>query len=203
MASKKSNEFSTDRRTRNWVFIVYPESAPENWEDILNENHIQWICSPLHDKDINPTGEVKKPHWHVIVLFEGVKTYTQVKEISDSVMAAPPKPVASLKAHVRYFAHLDNPEKAQYSIADIRPYGGVDIANLLTPSSAERYTYIDEMCDFIEDNDITEFRQILNVARKGYKDTWFPILCDNSAYVIGQFIKSRRHSKGGKDDSDE
>lgn len=38
---------------RDWAFIVYPESAPENWREILDDTHIRWIESPLHDKDFN------------------------------------------------------------------------------------------------------------------------------------------------------
>lgn len=38
---------------RDWTFIVYPESAPENWREILDETHLRWIESPLHDKDIS------------------------------------------------------------------------------------------------------------------------------------------------------
>ena len=42
------------------LFIVYPESAPSNWRDTLNKTHLRWIESPLHDKDVNADGEVKK-----------------------------------------------------------------------------------------------------------------------------------------------
>lgn len=57
-----------ETRTRNWSVIVYPESAPENWRQILDESHIEWIESPLHEFDTNPTGEIKKPHYHILLL---------------------------------------------------------------------------------------------------------------------------------------
>ena len=40
---------------RNWSWVVYPESAPENWRTLLDETGEKWIESPLHDKDINET----------------------------------------------------------------------------------------------------------------------------------------------------
>ena len=49
-----------DVRARAWTFIVYPESAPENWRDVLDRFHLQWACSPLHDRDVNATGEPKR-----------------------------------------------------------------------------------------------------------------------------------------------
>ena len=47
-----------DNRARNWSLVVYPESAPGR--DILDDYHIPWVESPLHDKDVNPDGEIKK-----------------------------------------------------------------------------------------------------------------------------------------------
>ena len=71
MAEKKTR--GSDR-TRNWVVIVYPESAPENWRSHLDDLHLEWIESPLHEFDVNADGEVKKAHWHVLLLFGGVKS---------------------------------------------------------------------------------------------------------------------------------
>ncbi|HAA0081853.1 TPA_asm: hypothetical protein GDG64_14435, partial [Listeria monocytogenes] len=56
---------------RDWTFIVYPESAPGDWRDILNKTHLRWIESPLHDKDVNADGEVKKEHWHILLSYDG------------------------------------------------------------------------------------------------------------------------------------
>ena len=45
---------------RDWTFIVYPESAPKAWREILDDTHLRWVESPLHDRDVNPDGEIKK-----------------------------------------------------------------------------------------------------------------------------------------------
>ena len=62
-----------DNRARNWSLVVYPESAPENWRDILDDYHIPWVESPLHDKDVNPDGEIKKKRIGILVCFSGKK----------------------------------------------------------------------------------------------------------------------------------
>lgn len=194
MASKKSSG-NKETRTRNWAIVLYPESAPENWRDILDELHIEWVESPLHDSDVNADGEKKKPHWHILLMFGGVKSWEQVLEITEQLNAPIPQRCHNAKSMVRYMAHLDNPEKAQYNVTDIKAHGGVDVAEMLRPSSSERYTFIAEMTEFISDNDITEFKDLFDYARSYQFDTWFPLLCDNSAYVIGQYIKSNRHRK--------
>ena len=68
-------------RTRNFATVVYPESAPENWQDILVEQFVPAFISPLHDKDINPTGEIKKEHYHILIMFDSVKTDLELIEI--------------------------------------------------------------------------------------------------------------------------
>lgn len=187
MATRKES------RTRNWTCVVYPDSAPENWIDILTDLHIEFVVSPLHDQDKNADGELKKPHWHVMLMFGGVKSYDQVKEITDMINCPRPERCHNAKAMVRYMAHLDNPDKAQYKVGDIRAYGGVDLQELLRPSSSERYTLIKEMIDYVREENIIELQDLIDYAIKERFDDWFPLLCDNCTYVINQYIKSIRH----------
>lgn len=194
MAGKKSSG-NSESRTRNWTFVVYPESAPENWRNILDDLHIEWVESPLHDKDLNGDGQPKKPHIHVGVFFAGNKTYEQVKEITDSLNCPIPQRCHSARALVRYMAHLDNPEKAQYSPSDIKGHGGVDVADMLRPASSERYTLISEMIAYVKNNNVVEFQDLVDYAREHESDTWFPLLCDNSSFIVCQYIKSQRHRK--------
>lgn len=210
MSDVKSRPIKDDR-IRNWAFLVYPTkeqlaalgseydgsdgygTAPDNWRDILDEEHIQWIESPLHDKDINPNKTTKKPHWHIVLLFEGKKSYEQIKSITDTLNAPIPQKCASVKGAVRYMAHLDHADKYQYDRGLIIGHGGADVAEYVKPTSSSRYQLIGEMMDFVRDKDIIEMEDLLYYARTERFDDWFPLLCDNSAYIMGAMIKSRRH----------
>lgn len=192
MAGKKSSG-NREQRTRNWTFVLYEDSAPDNWVNILDDEHIEWIESPWHDKDVNADGAPKKKHKHIALLFGGVKSYEQVKEITDKLNAPIPQRCHNTKAMVRYMAHLDNPEKAQYSVSDIKAHGGVDLAELLRPSSSERYTIIRDMISYVKSHNVSEFQDLMDYAATEHFDDWFPLLCDNSAYVVNQYIKSQRH----------
>ncbi|WP_218086539.1 Rep family protein, partial [Staphylococcus sp. HMSC066G04] len=80
-----------DSRSKTWNIIVYPESAPENWKEQLVEQGVFFVCSPLHDKDVLPTGEIKKAHWHVLLCFTSNKSYTQVLELTNTINAPAPQ----------------------------------------------------------------------------------------------------------------
>ena len=55
---------------RNWAFVMYPESMPDNWYDLLQATGLPFAISPLHDKDLNPDGSQKKAHYHVMTYSE-------------------------------------------------------------------------------------------------------------------------------------
>ena len=77
---KRRFYFGENFEKRNWAFVVYPESAPSDWIEQLQLSGAQFAISPLHDKDLNATGEPKKAHWHVIVVYGSPTTESNVKE---------------------------------------------------------------------------------------------------------------------------
>lgn len=192
MADQKSR--GSDR-TRNWCIVVYPESAPENWRDFLDG--IEWVESPLHEWDVNPTGEVKKAHWHVLLMFGGVKSYEQVFEFIAPLNCPIPQRCHNAKSAVRYMAHMDNPDKHQYDPREIVAHGGVDLAELLRPSASERYEIIRDMLRWCRENGIAEFQDLMDYAAVERPDDWFPALCDNSAFVMSLYLRSARHRSEG------
>lgn len=189
MAEKKPKE----TRTKTWTIVLYPESAPANWRDLIDEQHIEWIESPLHDQDYDATGELKKAHWHILLIFGGVKAYEQVRELTDVLNAPSPQRCHNARAMVRYMAHLDNPDKALYEATGIIGHGGADVSEMLKPSSSERYSLIKEMIGFVQANEITEFKDLTDYATEFRFDDWFPLLCDSSTMFISSYIRSCRH----------
>lgn len=190
MATKRSS--SGSGRTRNFGTVVYPESAPQDWMSILGEYCIPSFVSPLHDQDVDPGNQPKKPHYHVMLMFDGVKTTEQAKAIFDSIGGVGCEIVQSIRGYARYLCHLDNPEKFQYSITDVRCYGGSDYPSTIGLPT-DKYTAIGEMIDFCEDNDVTSYADLLSWCRFN-KGDWFRILCDSGSFVMREYLKSKRWS---------
>lgn len=191
-------EKSTDGRTRNWSCIVYPESAPENWRDILDELSIPWCESPLHEFDTEPTGELKKPHWHVALNFSGKKSYQQIVSILQPLHCPIPKRIEDMTGAVRYWAHMDSPHKHQYNPEDIVGHCGFDVAKYLLPSLTQRRSWLDEMVDYCQSEDITDFADLYEYARREKHDSWFLALSESYTMVMTRYITSRRHRAEAK-----
>lgn len=177
-------------RTRNYATVVYPESAPEGWQDILSQQFVPAFISPLHDKDINPTGEPKKPHYHVVIMFEGVKTREQAMEIFAKIGGVGCEVVQSIRGYSRYLCHLDNPEKAQYKQEDVRCLCGADYPGVIGLVT-DKYKAIGEMIDYCKDSNIYSYSDLLEYCRMERFD-WFRVLCDNGTVVMKEYLKSRR-----------
>lgn len=183
------NKKKDNKRTKNWATIVYPESAPKNWIDILEEEHIPALISPLHDKDLDRNGNLKKPHHHVILMFDGLKTEEQAKETFSLIAGVGTEKIKSLKSYSRYLCHLDNTKKAQYDPNDIIELSGGDF-EYASKSAQGKYRAIREMIDFCDDNLIDSYAELLHYAKDNRED-WFQTLCDSGTATIVQYMKSR------------
>lgn len=195
MASKNSSgETYGKGRTRNFATVVYPESAAEDWQEILSQQFIPAFISPLHDKDINPTGEPKKPHYHVMIMFENVKTMEQAVDVFKKIGGVGCEVVQSLRGYARYLCHMDNPEKAQYDPQAVRSMCGADYTGAIGLVT-DKYKAIGEMIDFCIANDVYSYSKLLEYCRMERFD-WFRVLCDNGTVVIKEYLKSRAWTDG-------
>lgn len=150
-------------KKRNWAMVLYPESAPENWRDVLQKTGLQCAISPLHDKDVNPTGEPKKPHYHVIMCYSGPTAYSVVKRLTDELHQPIPQPLEQVRGYYRYLTHKDNPEKVQYSDSDIETINGFDISDYVELTRSEVVRLKREIQSFIRDNGIVEYADLMDL----------------------------------------
>ncbi len=184
-------------RARSYATVVYPESAPNNWQVILADIRVPCFISPLHDMDVNPDGEIKKPHFHVLIMYDNVKEITQAQELFDKIGGVGCEKVVSLRGYARYLCHLDNPEKYQYNTEDVVAYGGADYMSTIGLST-DKYKAIGEMIDYCAANNIYSYSMLLEWCRANRFD-WFRVLCDNGTFVIKEYLKSKTWElKGGQ-----
>ena len=125
--------------------VLYPESAPSDWRKKLQETGIQCAISPLHDKDVNADNSPKKPHYHIILAYEGPTTYNNVLSLCESLNQPIPQPLEQLRGYYRYLVHKDNPEKYQYDEYKISTLNGFDISNYLDLTNSQVVAILKEI----------------------------------------------------------
>lgn len=180
-------------RTRNFATVVYTESASENWRDLLASNYVPAFISPLHDRDIQDNGELKKPHYHIMIMFDSVKTSEQAKEVFKSFGGVGCEVLKSSRAYARYLCHLDDKDKAQYKIEDVECLCGADYESVIA-LTIDKYVALAEMEEFVEKYDIVSFFLLSRYATK-HRSDWSRVLKDSGAVYMREYLKSRKWSK--------
>lgn len=176
------------KRARVWAFVCWDESTDY---DLLcrtiSDLHTPAVISPLHDMDaytesdvdawkvrhegmdwsvldVPGVGELKKPHWHVLISWAGSKSYLQMLEAFDQVGVRYFQKVESKGGYIRYMVHMDDPDKAQYSMDNLQAFGGIDLSCLVTISQLDKQMMMKQIMDHIYANRITSFANLCRWA---------------------------------------
>lgn len=154
---------SSTVKKKFWAFVGYSESLPENWLDILKQSGLQFAVSPLHEFDTDATGELKKPHYHFILIYSNTTTFNNVKNFVCGQLNSPiPIPLESVRGYYRYFTHADNPEKFQYNEKDIQCFNGFAIQNYTELTHYEVSLLKRKLCSIIKQEKLFEYADLID-----------------------------------------
>ena len=186
-----------DRNNSKRVFatIVYPESAPADWLNILRDLHSPILVSPLHDRDLKKDHTPKKAHYHVMFLFEGKITEGERKAIIAAIGGVGEEILRSTRGYARYLCHLDEEQelkdgeeyKPRYDIERVIALGGAAYGQYLDKSLA-KYSAIKEIMKWCRENEVSKVREVLDYASQNRAD-WFMVLCDGGIYVLREYLR--------------
>lgn len=185
-------------KKRNWAFVAYPESLPTNWKEQLQLTGLQVAISPLHDRDKDPTGEPKKPHYHVILCYAGPTSYNVVKALTDSLNCPIPQPLEQVRGYYRYFTHMDNPEKYQYSPDTIETINGFSIMDFVELTKSEVLTAKRKLQSLIREKNILEYSDFMDYLQDSENMEQEYDVASNNTYFFEKYISSRRNKQGMK-----
>ncbi|HFU4451547.1 TPA: replication protein [Streptococcus suis] len=180
-------------RSSKWAFLLYQDSAPENYLEVLERLQIPFILSPWHDKDIDPkTKKTLKSHKHGALFFESLKSESQVSELLKSNLNTPKtiQPVHSPKGMYDYFTHAQNPEKTPYNIDDIETGCGFNLDRFLMEQDSDEF--LTTIIDIIDDNNFKEFEDLVHYAR--HHNTALLGLIIERTYFFSKYLDSKRYS---------
>lgn len=179
------------KRTRAWTAVLYPDSAVENWREVLENLLVECLVSPLHDKDLDADNKSKKPHYHIVVSYKSPCLFRKVKhEVWDEIGAVAPNwntsKVKDFRQMARYLCHLDQPNKYQYNVADVVSIGAIDYQSLIM-SAADETEVLYEIYDYIDSYNLRSVSQLIRRVRE-FKPEWKRIV-DKKMYHINIYCK--------------
>lgn len=183
-------------KARNWACLVYPDSAPENWIDILKKTGVPIAISPLHDMDESESEDTEnKPHYHVIMAYgSGTVTENTVKNITESLNAPKPTRLGSVRGYFEYFTHKNDPEKYQYDESEIKTLNGFRIINYLDLSRAETDEIKLSIQSLIRRKNIIEYRQLCDYLQDREMYVEYGVVIRSTIHFTA-YLRSARHEK--------
>lgn len=179
-------------KKRHWACVVYPDSAPEDWRNILQQSGLQCAISPMHDADANADETEKKAHWHIIMCWPGPTTYAVAKAMTDKLCAPIPQALESVRGYYRYLTHKDNPEKVQYDDRDIVCINGFNVADFVDLTRSEVTVIKRALVDFIRRENVVEYSALLDALLDADMAAEFDIASSHTIF-LNTYISSRRH----------
>lgn len=138
-------------RDRKFVAVLYPEDPThaECMEKLKAGGYN--FAAILHDKDVyedgEHAGELKKPHWHIVVRFKNAVWNTAIAKelgITPNYLEA----CKDVDASLLYLVHFGNEEKAQYNYEEVFGPLRLKLATLL--SDTDEGTRILNIVDIVE-----------------------------------------------------
>lgn len=184
------NADMTKKKSRAWAFIMYPESAPENWRQILKEFYLPVVISPLHDQDVGENGVLKKSHYHVMVIFGNNTTSSTVETMAQAVRASLPIAISSAWCYFKYMDHSEVDDKVLYDHSDFVFLNGLSEYDLkvLTRDEERQLTFY--IFAFIKEHKVMSFFQLMEVLASIDPDACF--FASKKVLLFDKYIDSYR-----------
>lgn len=188
-----SKNITSTGKKRNWATVVYPESAPENWIEVLKISGAQVAISPLHDRDLEADEKTpKKAHWHVMMVYPGPKSLASVKAFCSTFGGIQPVPLEAVRGYYRYLTHKDDPEKVQYDEKEIKTLNGFSIFDFIELTRTEILKIKKELVVLIMAENFIEYADFINYLLEKGSDEFLDVGMSNT-YFFDKYLSSRRH----------
>lgn len=162
--------------------------------DILKRSGVQAAISPLHDRDLEADEQApKKPHWHILMVYPGPKSYASMVEFCATFGGVNPIAIEQVRGYYRYLTHKDNPEKAQYDEREIQHLGGFSIMDFVEMTKSEVLAIRKVLMETIQTEGIYEYSHFLDWVKDRGTDEEFDVATGHTI-LFNAYLTSRRNA---------
>lgn len=190
-------------KARYWTGVLWLENLDENWQDEIADLVQVPFAYCVHDKDVDEQNEGRKPHVHLILVFPNTTTYNhalQVFKLLGEKAVNTIQACISIRNTYEYLIHntetCEKKNKHKYSQDERITGNGFDIGFYEQVSASEKQEMLKELCDFIIDNNITNFADFFIAFNDSFANEYFDVVSSHSAMLEritrGNYLKWRK-----------
>lgn len=144
---------------------TYTQADVNKWVKAHLDKNTGEIAEEALKAGIPAVGGQKKEHVHVLLCAHGPMTVEWwEKKFEDFHHIGYWQQVNSVPSLLRYFAHMDSPEKHQYSCLEVHGFGGIDLSPLLKTSKVSNISTLLDVMDYMMQNKVKHYSQLVKWA---------------------------------------
>lgn len=147
--------------------------------------------APENVDRVPKVGDPKKSHIHLMLRSKGARTgkwWSSVfEEFGLTIRENSWAVVGNVDSTIRYMAHLDNHEKAQYDALDVLGFGGIDLSPLVTTTGSEKLRILVDLQEYVLANGIKTYRSLVNYAFGTHNVDYIACVTGRASYWTGYF----------------
>lgn len=180
------------KKSKYFCAILYPESTTYDTEKLIKAlamEHLTFAVSPIHDRDVDDDGKLKKAHFHMLLSYSSATTLNNILGWFKAC-GMPESDLHSVRVcasgvgYYRYLTHRDNPEKAQYDVNDIRVFNDSDeLFKKFSKSASEKIDDLVRIFQIVDELKTISFHSLIQYLMLNERDL-FKLLTSSSALAI-------------------
>ena len=179
-------------KSKYFCCILYPDSQTYDLDNVIKalaEEHLTFAVSPIHDRDVDNDGNLKKAHFHLLLAYSSATTLNNIIGWFKAC-GMPESDLHSVRVcasgvgYYRYLTHKDNPEKAQYNDNDIRVFNDSDeIFKKFSKTASDRIDDLVRIFQIVDELNTISFHSLVQYLMLNERDL-FKLLTSSSALAI-------------------
>lgn len=179
-------------KSKYFCCVLYPDSSTYDVDKVIKslaEELLTFALSPIHDRDVENDGSLKKRHYHLLLAYSSATTLNNIR-CWFNACGMPESDLHSVRVcasgvgYFRYLTHKDNPEKVQYDDKDIKVFNDSnELFKKFSKTVSENIDDLVRIFQIVDELNTISFHNLIQYLMLNERDL-FKMLTSSSALAI-------------------
>lgn len=192
-------------KSKYFCAVLYPDCTTYDVDKIIKslaEEHLSFAVSPIHDRDVEDDGSLKKAHFHLLLAYSSATTLSNIRSWFN-VCGMPECDLHSVRVcasgigYYRYLTHKDNPEKAQYKGSDIRIFNDfADVFKKFENTESDKISNLVRIFQIVDELNSISFHSLIQYLMLNERDLFKMLTCSSAlAICVKEYQRSLEYDQ--------
>lgn len=188
------------KKSKYFCAMLYPDSTTYDISTVIKslaEEHLTFALSPIHDRDVEDDGSLKKGHYHLLLAYSSATTLNNIRHWFN-VCGMPDSELHSVRVcasgfgYFRYLTHKDNPDKAQYDDKEIRIFNDYDeIFKKFANSESDKTDKLIRIFQIVDELKTISFHNLIQYLMLNERELFKMLTCSSAlAICVKEYQRS-------------